>query len=269
MHDEHALPGTDVVVDGVRLHVVRHGRDGHPGDAAVLFVHGLGEGFAAGFDASAHSGRLWSDVARDLEHQRRSVIPDLAGCGRSEHPGAVRSTAAAQARMLRAVLDEFGHRSAVVVAHDIGGLVAAELVRYAPDHVRAVVLVGTPLHGDVWPPSDTVPAIVPGIGTAYAALRTRSWTTGRGLHDVIAGIDGAALDSARNALAASAVPRIVLWGEDDVRLSPAYGRRLADDLGAAWVPVAGAGHLLPAERPERVAEEVEGFLADLPADLVG
>jgi pimeloyl-ACP methyl ester carboxylesterase len=30
-----------------------------------------------------------------------------------------------------------------------------------------------------------------------------------------------------------------------------------------WAPVAGAGHLLPAERPERVAEEVAGFLADL------
>jgi len=30
------------------------------------------------------------------------------------------------------------------------------------------------------------------------------------------------------------------------------------------VPVSGAGHLLPAERPERVAEEIAGFLAEIP-----
>jgi hypothetical protein len=33
--------------------------------------------------------------------------------------------------------------------------------------------------------------------------------------------------------------------------------------------VVGAGHLLPTERPERVAEEISGFLADLASAATG
>ena len=50
--------------------------------------------------------------------------------------------------------------------------------------------------------------------------------------------------------------------------SIAYGRRLADELpGAGWVPLAGRGHLLPEECPERIAEELAGFRAELPAPV--
>jgi pimeloyl-ACP methyl ester carboxylesterase len=60
------------------------------------------------------------------------------------------------------------------------------------------------------------------------------------------------------------IPTLILWGEQDRLRSPAYGRRLAAEMpGAVWAPVAAAGHLVPAERPERVAEELSGFLADL------
>src|SRR2546423_1788035 len=58
MHDPHALPGTDVVVDGVRLHVVRHGRDGHDGEPPLLLpVVGL---------AYANLLRLGGEVAARL-----------------------------------------------------------------------------------------------------------------------------------------------------------------------------------------------------------
>ena len=61
-----------------------------------------------------------------------------------------------------------------------------------------------------------------------------------------------------------APPTLVLWAEDNHLLSTAYGRRLALDVpGAAWVPIGGAGQLLPQDRPERVAEEIAGFVAEL------
>ncbi|HEY9349613.1 MAG TPA: alpha/beta hydrolase, partial [Acidothermales bacterium] len=62
-------------------------------------------------------------------------------------------------------------------------------------------------------------------------------------------------------------PALVLWGTHDAVLSLAYGRRVAGDLpaSAAWVPIAGAGHVLPAERPERVAEELDAFVTDVAA----
>ena len=146
VHDIHPLPGTDVVVDGVRLHVIKHGRDGHPGEPALLFLHGLGT-----------TSRLWADVVRDLERDHRSVVPDLVGCGRSERPRRRHCSPAAQAQLLIGLLDEMGQDAAVVIGHDIGGMVAVHLAALAPDRVRALVLIAAPLHEDVWPPSVALP----------------------------------------------------------------------------------------------------------------
>ena len=88
----------------------------------------------------------------------------------------------------------------------------------------------------------------------------------RGLRDVVSAVDPAAATAALGVVRADPPPTLVLWGEEDTRLPTEYGAGLASAIpGAVWVPVAGAGHLLPTERPERVAEEIAGFLADLPA----
>jgi pimeloyl-ACP methyl ester carboxylesterase len=290
VHDSHPLPGTDVVVDGVRLHVIRHGRDGHAGEAVVLLLHGLGT-----------TSRLWADVMRDLEHDHRSVAPDLAGCGRSERPPRQRCSPFAQAQLLIGLLDELGHDRAVVVGHDIGGMAAVHLAALAPERIHALVLVATPLHADAWPPPIALPLTLPVAARAYAAALhvggepTRRLVaalvgptgTGapppepelsayiaalnapdgpRGLRDVAASVDAPAATAALAMLTTAPPPTLVLWGEEDTRLTTAYGARVASELpGAVWVPVAGAGHLLPTERPERVAEEIAGFLAELPA----
>ena len=289
VHDSHPLPGTDVVVDGVRLHVIRHGRDGSPGEPVLVFLHGLGT-----------TSRLWADVVRDLEHDHRSVVPDLAGCGRSERPRLRHCSPAAQAQLVIGLLDELGHSSAVIVGHDIGGMVAVHLAALAPSRVHALVLVATPLHDDVWPPAVAMPLTVPLAGRAYsqalhvggsvtprlvAALigptgigepppdaELSSYTAAlrapdgpRGLRDVVSAVDPAAATVALGVVATEPPPTLVLWGEEDTRLTTEYGARIASAIpGAVWVPVAGAGHLLPTERPERVAEEISGFLADLP-----
>jgi pimeloyl-ACP methyl ester carboxylesterase len=292
MHDIHPLPGTDVVVDGVRLHVIRHGRDGHPGEPVLLFLHGLGT-----------TSHLWADVVRDLEHDHRSVVPDLAGCGRSERPLRRHCSPAAQAQLLIGVLDELEHARAVVVGHDIGGMVAVHLAALAPARVHALVLIASPLHEDVWPPQVVRPLTFPLAGRAYshalhlggtvaprlaaalagptgsgepppdaelaaytAALRSPDGP--RGLRDVASAVDATAATAALDVVRADPPPALVLWGEADTRLPTAYGKSLASAIpGAVWIPVAGAGHLLPTERPERVAEEISGFLVDLPLDV--
>ena len=83
---------------------------------------------------------------------------------------------------------------------------------------------------------------------------------------VFSGLMLGMLLAALEVVAAAPPPTLVLWGGDDARLTPAYGARVAAIIpGATWVPVADAGHLLPVERPERVAEEIAGFLSELPA----
>jgi pimeloyl-ACP methyl ester carboxylesterase len=286
--DVHPLPGRELVLPGgtssaaVRLHVVEHGRSG--ASVPLLMLHGV--------PATSY---LWRDVARDLERDRLCVMPDLLGCGESERPtdpAAYRLEA--QADLLLRMLDALGIERFAVLGTDIGGAVAVHVAARAGKRVAGLVLSGAPVHREVWPTTPVLPLRPRGSGEAVLGLlRTRPQIARRvvgralgarlsdreldhylgplrssegsaALLRLVRAIDLAGVEEAWRAVCTAAVPMLVLWGEQDRLRSPAYGRRLvAEAPGAVWVPVANAGHLLPAERPERVAEEVAGFLAEL------
>ncbi len=287
MRDDHPLPGTDHVVDGVRLHVVHHGSgDGVP----VLLVHGV-----------PTSSYLWRDVQRDLGHAHPTYAADLVGLGCSERPPGGRYDLATQARWLRGLLDDLGLERVAVVGHDVGGGVAVHLAALAPERVAALVLVDSPLHADTWPIPLVRALATPFAGEAQlAALRLvpggaakfLGTLFGRGLHAselspraldqyvaplataegsrgmlaLVRAFDPPAVEAAFDLVRADPPPSLVLWADHDVWFSTEYGRRVAGDLpGASFVEVADVGHFLPEDRPERVAEEVSGFLAELPA----
>jgi pimeloyl-ACP methyl ester carboxylesterase len=284
MHDRHPLPGEDVVVEGVRVHVVRHGRDGarHAYPPLVL-LHGL-----------PTSSFLWHDVMRDLEHDHRMIAPDLVGLGRSERPVGRWYDLAAQARLMWRALERLRARRVVLAGHDLGGAVATHMAALQPERVAALVLIDAPVHRDAWPPPAALPLVLPGIGRAYVGALARSprlakvalrralpadlpvaavdrhldpllcHDGARGVLALARAVDMAGVEAAWDIVRAAPPPSLVLWGEDDPVRSTAYGRRVATELpGAAWVPVPGAGALLPQERPERVAEEIDGFVAEM------
>jgi 2-hydroxymuconate-semialdehyde hydrolase len=285
MHDEHPLPGADVVVEGVRMHYVRHGRDDarHPYPPLVL-LHGL-----------PTSSYLWHDVMRDLGHDHRMVAPDLVGLGRSERPARKRYDLATQARLVWRLVDSLRLGRVVLVGHELGGAVAAHMCALRRDRVAGLVLVDAPVHADAWPVPSVLPVAMPAVGAAYVGLLRRvrplarlafrsalpadippaavdrhlvpllSADGARGLRAFVCAIDMTTTEAAWRIVCAEPPPALVLWGDADRVRSTAYGRRLATELaGAAWVPV-GGGPLLPQERPERVAEEIDGFVAELSA----
>src|SRR5207249_1844873 len=58
------------------------------------------------------------------------------------------------------------------------------------------------------------------------------------------------------------IPTIVLAGEHDIIAPPAEGRSMAEAIpGARFVPIAGAGHLSPMERPGAVAAALQDFFS--------
>jgi pimeloyl-ACP methyl ester carboxylesterase len=284
------LPGEDRVVGGMRLHVVSYGWAG--GRLPLLLLHGV-----------PTCGYLWHGVMRDLGHQLHCTAPDLAGLGRSERPGAPLALAR-QAALLLELMDQLGYGQAVVVGHDVGGAVGVHLTALAPERVAGLVLVSSPLHREIWPPIRTIPLLIPGLRAALLralrlqpdgarrllsrALGVGSQSAldrseldaylapllrpegGGGLVDVVAGVDMVAAHQAWELVRAAPPRTLVLWGEDDPLYSASYGRRIAAEVpGAGWVPVSGSGHLLPHERPERVAEELAAFVGDLPAAARG
>jgi pimeloyl-ACP methyl ester carboxylesterase len=289
MQDVHPLAGTDVVVPAgpdygldapLRVHVAEHGRrDG----VAVLMVHGL-----------PTTSYLWRDVARDLEQDHLCLMPDLVGLGASERPQDRRPyTLDAQARILVGVLDALAVDRVVVVGHDLGGTVAVHLAALAPHRVAGLVLIDSPVHADVWPVPSVLPLLTPGLAALQVRLlplapKLARWVLARSLGSSLApreldsyvtplldplggaalvrfarAVDLVAAEAAWRLVRASPPPALVLWGEDDRLHDPAYGRRVAREIGGAWVPIGDGDHLLPQQRPERVAEEIAGFAADL------
>lgn len=59
-------------------------------------------------------------------------------------------------------------------------------------------------------------------------------------------------------------PALVLWGMKDPAFGPDFLRRWKETLtNARVVELAGSGHFVPEEEPERVASEAKDFLAQL------
>ena len=112
--DLHPLPGNEVLVAGVageplRLHVAEHGRES--GRLPLLMI--------AEPPATSY---LWRDVARDLEREWRSFMPDLVGTGASERPPVRRAYAIdAQANALTGLLDALHLPRVAVIASGLAG----------------------------------------------------------------------------------------------------------------------------------------------------
>jgi pimeloyl-ACP methyl ester carboxylesterase len=281
----HPLPGTEVLISDatggpLRLHVVEHGRD-----AGRLPVLMLAEPPATSY--------LWRDVARDLGREWRCFMPDLVGTGASERPPQRRGYAIdAQAEALGGLLDVLGLARVAVVASGVAGAIAVELAARQPERVAALVLVGAVVHEDAWPTPGVLPLLPVGPGEAiFTLLRGRSERGRRRVASLLGSqpapdldhyveplraragakamlrvfrsVDMQVLARASELVGISPPPTLVLWGEEDRLLSLDYGRRVAAQFGGTWVPVADAGHLIARDRPERVADEIAGFLDDL------
>lgn len=291
----HTGPSTsDHVVEGIRIRLTSCGSqgDGLDHSPAILLIHGF-----------PTSSQLWRDVAPEMcagtEEDLLVLAPDLVQLGGSERTG-VRIDLATQARLLRGLLDAVGAERVVVAGHGLGGAVAVHLAALAPERVAGLALLDSPLHADAWPVAGALPMLIPGVrdvcaralpivpglaervlaravghGSDTATTRPldryvealREPGAARGLVHFAAAVDLVAVEAAWNVVRAVPPPTLVMWGAEDRLHNLSYGRRLAGEVrGAAWVPVAGAGHLLPEERPERVAEELVAFYADITSD---
>ncbi|MFI6687033.1 alpha/beta fold hydrolase [Streptomyces sp. NPDC050485] len=271
-----------VTVRGVRLHVAEFG-SGEP----VVLLHGFPQHWYA-----------WRRVVPLLAAEYRLICVDLRGFGWSEQSRTGYDTDSLAADVL-ALLDELGLDRAVLAAHSWGAGVAFRLSLRAPDRVRALLALNMThpwtRHRDVLPtlwrmwftafieypvlgrlvlrhwPAFTRHLLRRGSGdpalwseaelTEFTEATQVSAHAGQALfwqyvvRDIPAGFRGT---HRRTRLT---VPTRVLGGEFDPVIPPALlrGEPYADDLTVRVVP--GAGHHLPEELPELVAEELRKLIA--------
>jgi len=265
---------------------VESGDDGAP---PVVFLHGF----------PTHS-YLWRHVLHELGDAIHGFAPDLLGLGDTVVSPYEDFTAPMQAELLLEWLDRLGLTEVALVAHDMGGAVAQQLVANHPERVSHLALVNSVAY-DGWP-SPFVASVsrlarTPGLDSVAYALdlpRRVAHSTrlgfaramadpsrlGPGVIDEylrpITTIEGRerarrfllAADSRFTTEAVAGLrafdrPALVVWGADDVFLSPSWGVRLAEDLPGAerleLLPF--CGHLVPEERPVELAALLRALLA--------
>lgn len=257
---------------------------GAPGAMPVVLLHGI-----------PTSAVLWRRLGPTLSAEGfRAFAPDLLGYGKSGDPTKGSYGVADQARYVYQFLSSLGLRDVVLVGHDIGGGVAQALAASHPELVVGLVLVDTVVEGN-WP---VMP--VRAIGTrpfsyagapldlAFGFKRILRWALRHTMHhpgrltpqvlDAYAGafegrggtsqIARVARDlSARDThgltakIAATGIPTLVVWGENDKFLDPESGRAMVRELpGAEFKLVGDTGHLVPEENPFALAEVILPFL---------
>src|SRR3990172_3026348 len=258
-------------VDGKQAYAYTAGRALAAKLPSVVFVHGA---------ANDHSAFLLQS-RYFAYHGCNALAVDLPGHGRSE--GAPLTTIGAMADWLASFMDAAGVRSAALVGHSMGSLVALECAAGHPARARALALIGTsaPMPvGDallgaaredrhaaldmltIWGHSATAQLggnTVPGMWMTGANVRLLERAKPQVLHvDLKACHDYA---HGRTSAAKVRCPVLFVLGSRDMMTPP----RTAKDLQAA-IPEArtvvfeGTGHALMAERPDGVLEALIGVV---------
>ncbi len=239
-----------------------------------------------------HSAPTSSDDWLGLLELSGGVAPDLPGFGRTDKAGNLDYALPAYALFVERFLDALDVPEVAVVGHGWGAAMGLLFAQRHPDRVTRLAIVDAVplLDGFEWPAMirwlrrPAVGELVMGSVNRWLLARTlrhASATTGawpdarvnavweqfdqgtqRAILRLHRSVDAAALASAGEGLGDLEQPALVVWGEQDPWLPPAfadaYGRRLPH---AVVERVAGAGHWPWLDQPS-LAERVAGFVTD-------
>jgi pimeloyl-ACP methyl ester carboxylesterase len=229
----------------------------------LLFVHGA-------------SGLLPEDpFLAKLATRYRVHAPLLPGFGDSEGAEHLRDMLDVTLHAWD-VADALGLRRPVLVGHSMGGMIAAEMAAIAPHDVDRLGLIAPAgLWLDAHPIPDLfakLPFELPELLFHDVALGTKLMTSGLNLDDpafltefVIRnarqlGMAGKLLFPIPDRGLADRLYRIraktvVIWGESDRFIDPAYGPAFVEGIERAeLIRVPKAGHMVTVEQPDRVLD---------------
>jgi pimeloyl-ACP methyl ester carboxylesterase len=222
--------------------------------APVLLLHG-----GAGLDSVAGFAGLLA--ARGPARVLTPVHPGFGGTPRPERLDSARGLAG----VYRHLLDRLGLSGVTLMGSSLGGWVAAELALAAPGHIARLVLAdAVGLDSAEHPVADYFSLTLDQVfdlsfahPDAYridpASLTAGQQAIAAGNRAALLAYGGRAMTdpSLAGRLAGLDVPTLVVWGEADRIVTPAYGKQYAAAIpGASFVLMPGAGHLPQLETPD-------------------
>jgi pimeloyl-ACP methyl ester carboxylesterase len=224
---------------------------------------------------------VWALQTRWFAWHGRSVLAvDLPGHGRSDGPPL--ESIDALAAWVFSLLDAAGVKSAALVGHSMGALIALEAAATRPERVRALALCGCsaemPVSEKLLNPALAGEHLAYELITAWGLGRRAhvggaeapgAWMAGATLRLLehgkrgVVGIDLRACDRYKGSAAAVQkvkVPTVLVLGSHD-RMSPAKAAApLAAIPGAKTIVIEQAGHMLMIEQPGRALDALRTIL---------
>lgn len=230
----------------------------------------------------------WSETIELLQDDFHCIAPDLPGFGREARLPSYRALMPdAQAAALDELLDRLGvDEPVLLVAHDIGAVLAAMFARQRPDRVRGILTVNTTFSaaypGHLWGWLWATPVLGPNaasllrLGLRRALAEESPLVAAHHVDRMVANLDRTTCRAITRYYQLMYNPVVklmqrvggrpqdrgievrVLWGAGDRYIPLKYARTGDEPLRL----VEECTHWLPLERPDLVAEEVRRFLAD-------
>lgn len=258
--------------DGHRIYFEVGGASGPP----LVLVRGL-----------ARSSSYWLEMRSLLEAERRVVVLDNRGVGRSDVPSPPFRTED-MADDVAEVLRASGVERADVFGISLGGMIAQHVALRHPHRVRRLILACTTPGGRGARPMPRLAALALARSAAMPftdGIRfSAPWVLSEEAHrtrpEIVdiwiaiaereprsrAGVIGQLLAAARHdaweLLQYLTQPTLVVTGDADRLIPPENSRILAERIpNASLRTLRGAGHDFPTERPDETARLVSDFLS--------
>jgi pimeloyl-ACP methyl ester carboxylesterase len=250
-----------VNVSGMSLALERRGQ----GDPLLVFY---------GEEALETEAPFLDELAKKYE----LLIPSPPGFGRSERPDWITSLDDI-AYIYLDLVEQLGIKKVPVIGFSFGGWIAAEMATKDDSFISKLVLVD-PLGIKVGGPTDRDIADIWSLPPAEV-LRRKWHDPEKGKRDFPSMPEEKLTIIARNVeslarfcwdpymhnpklkrrLHRIKVPTLLIWGENDGIVAPAYGKAYADLIpGATLKTISGAGHYPHLEQPQIFMKHVSDFL---------
>jgi len=234
----------------------------------LMFVHGVGS-----------TAAIWDAQLQAFAGDHRCFAVELRGNGAGKpDPDPAQITREGFARDVLTVADAAQAASFHLIGCSLGGVVAFELARLAPQRVASMVLVGSFAaydDGDAYAATVIEQARAAGSMQVFAAQRAEklAMPPGRRRDETIAQMACKSVDcyaastiatwtgDYRAQLAQIRVPALVCRGERDPVAPARYAEEIARGIpGARLETIEGAGHVANADAPERFNALLRDFL---------
>ena len=261
----------DLIVNKKNVHAATGGRNENINDPVVILIHGAGL-----------NRTIWQLQSRNIAFRGYRVLSvDLPGHGRSDGP-ALKSISDLAEWTLK-FMEKAKVKTATLIGHSMGALVALETAAKAPKKIEQLILMGVaekmPVHPELLKAAEENSSLAPKLiihwGLGKLAQKGGHPSPGLWVHSAsetllkqapenILAIDLNACNAYENgAIAAAQIscPTLLILAREDMMTPVRNGKKLAKKINNSTIKfIEKSGHMMMSERPNKVLNALENFI---------